>query len=852
VPGWFIHSEVAKNVAQHLSDTPNLPAQLGIDPVDAKKYGDMCHKWRNFLAIGAIGPDMFYLLPDYPDGLGNALLALATTLVDLWGKVDDTFVGSWEKWMGPVGANDADLTAQISGDLSNQIAQGLDEVNAALLNAELTIITRGGDLFGLLTSAVPQGFEDTAFYWSDMFHYRSTYAYPKELWRLATQHLADAGKMEADLGAGGHVLTDAENQSVADARAAAESEAAFAIGWITHCATDVTGHPFTNAKCGGPFRLHWQRHHLVENHFDAAGYNVDHMGAPVYEELGTSALHFRVAFRLKQQAPYNGSRFAPMYDYFTDFPAYPVGETAIDDEKRTRFFDVDPGELPDHLVALITDAMTIYGTNPQVLNVAPPQFNVPGTGRPDAAALNVMWQIFFRYLKMVSSSGLHPRQPMPPQMTGDHPFPTPPGGALPPEDEARGADPGDDSGSMGSFNLFDALIAVLAWIKYIGQLIEWLLTVLPGLVLDPLTFVPREFLYYTVIGPLWSLYMASRKLLVLGGFLTPKPEEIEDGLITQGHGTGFQRRTLAQDLNDPLGFAMTTTTFDEPSGRPSTTTEWDGDPAYPRQTVTDTVPQLNQFLAMLGLPLLSGPPAERKNSQWVAPWRYPDTSLAGTKVGWESPLTHVGPWNQGDTAAQLLASQPTDLAAADALEQANTPEATAAACHAFLPLGEHLGNPLDYSLYLVNNLAFTNVKKIPDFNLDSDRGYAWHCWDWERHARPDANDPPAPGSLDDFLVHRKTDRFGLPVPAVMDFQQPCTPPEQFNADWAANKDAKRQDVNEYDPLLPLRVHYLEDGAPSVPCTGLASVAKARALILRSAKKNKEWQQAKMRPDGASA
>jgi hypothetical protein len=48
---------------------------------------------------------------------------LATTLVDRWGKVDDTFVGSWEKWMGPVGASDADLTAQISGDLSNQIAR---------------------------------------------------------------------------------------------------------------------------------------------------------------------------------------------------------------------------------------------------------------------------------------------------------------------------------------------------------------------------------------------------------------------------------------------------------------------------------------------------------------------------------------------------------------------------------------------------------------------------------------------------------------------------------------------------------------------------------------------------------
>jgi hypothetical protein len=23
---------------------------------------------------------------------------------------------------------------------------------------------------------------------------------------------------------------------------------------------------------------------------------------------------------------------------------------------------------------------------------------------------------------------------------------------------------------------------------------------------------------------------------------------------------------------------------------------------------------------------------------------------------------------------------------------------------------------------------------VPDFNLDSDRGYAWHCWDWDRSA----------------------------------------------------------------------------------------------------------------------
>src|SRR5947209_15501047 len=40
---------------------------------------------------------------------------------------------------------------------------------------------------------------------------------------------------------------------------------AFALGWMSHLATDVAGHCFVNEKCGGPYRLHWQRHHLIEN-----------------------------------------------------------------------------------------------------------------------------------------------------------------------------------------------------------------------------------------------------------------------------------------------------------------------------------------------------------------------------------------------------------------------------------------------------------------------------------------------------------------------------------------------------------------------------------------------------------
>jgi hypothetical protein len=293
--------EAAKVAAQRLS-AGDIPATLNLAAADAARLGNLAHKWRNYYAIGALGQDLFYLMPDYKKDAGNVLLSVVNWSLNEWQMIDDLFVGSWEKWMGPVGANDSDLTAQLNGGLSRQLGQGMDEISAAAFKAVLSLISRLGDWFGKLTSGVPQGFGDSAFYWSDMFHYRNTFHFPKVLWELANSDLADAQNQLAALTAGGRVPTDDELMAAEKAVKDAETELAFALGWMTHCGTDVTGHPFTNAKCGGPFRLHWQRHHLVENHFDAAAYNVAHMGDTVFEELGTSALHFRIAFRTRTDA----------------------------------------------------------------------------------------------------------------------------------------------------------------------------------------------------------------------------------------------------------------------------------------------------------------------------------------------------------------------------------------------------------------------------------------------------------------------------------------------------------------------------------------------------------------------
>ena len=700
MPGWFIHMDAARLAVQRMRDGDGIPAGLNFTDDELKTFGELGHKWRNYLAIGSLGPDLFFLLPDFQDPYGNPLLNVVKWMLEGWEWLDDTFVGPWEEIMAPIETNSADLAAQLTGGLSQQYAQICDELNAAEFALVRDLVTRLNDWFGMLSSGVSQGFADSGFYWSDMLHYRKTYEFARTLFSSAKANL-DAAANPSDVSDG-------------------EAQVAFALGWITHCATDVTGHPFTNAKSGGPYRLHWQRHHLVENHMDAAAYNAAHGGNALYEELGKSALHFRVAFRTRTDAPqYAGRSDAPAYDYFdAGFPAYPTGDFAHDDEQRRVLFDMDPGELPPHLRDLISTTMRdVYGDDcPKVLLDAPSFTN--GSGRPNDDALNEMWNLVFRYLRLTSSDSLSPWQPHPPQVIQEHAFPTPPGGAELPEDDDRGAEPGDDTNADGeTFSVADFVLGIVAWVKYIGQVIEWLLTILPGLAMDVVTVLGREIIYYLIINPLYSLYMATRKLLAYEGFLAPRPEETDPGLMTLGVGTAYQRKTLIADLSEPSGMAMAAA-FDEPSGRAKSDAEFEVDSAFPRQTVRDLPQTIEAALAPFGTNLQIGSQESydpKINSHWVAPWQYPESSLGGETIGWEPHLTHVGPWMQGDDATKLLEASETDLGAARRFERARTPEETADACHDLFPRGRHLGNPIDYSLYLIRRLTSPG-DTTPDFN----------------------------------------------------------------------------------------------------------------------------------------
>jgi zinc dependent phospholipase C len=757
MPGWYIHMESAKRTIDGLraGDTPDtFPGGVS----NAQELGEIAHKWRNYLAAGAIGPDIFFLLPDFTSPTGNVILTVVKWIRDVWEWFDEHFMSAWEKWVRPGVVN------QITGGLLNEIGQFMQELSSTITDLILDLVAKLWDWFGLLTSGVPQGYADSNFYWSDMFHYRKTYQFAKQLFKNAA---SDQDK--------------------------SEQFRAFALGWISHCATDVTGHSFVNEKCGGPWRLHWQRHHLVENHMDASVYDSLHGGVEPYGELDTSCLHFRVAFRKRNDQPYDGAEDAPAYDYFggASGPPYAQGESDNDIFLRKRFFDLDTGELPEELCNLIIKTMgDVYNDHePKIMSDFDQEFHDGTSGRPSVEAIQQTFYLLYHFLKFTTTGGYSPPRPTPPDLIGDHSPPLTPGtdGGIS-DDTSRGQDPDSDDDSDWSF--WDLLVALFGWAKYIFDFGVWLATLPIAIINDIVTFPVREVVYEYLAVPMWSVYLAARRPLVMMGFLMPKHEEVSRGLVELGISPTGPLEDLAAALASPDGTGTASIAFDEHSGRDphNPNNPYGTDRAYPRAIIKDDLNTLANILHYVKPDVFCG--QQKQPSEFLRPWKYPDRNNANLRNGWEPALTHPGPFFQGQDARALMNNSPGDQSARSDFERARDPKETESFCDMHLPSGRHLGDPVDYGVYLTGRLIDDQVK-LPDFNLDSDRGYGYHCWDWNRKDAPiwdpiTGQQAPTQPDADEKYY----------------FKEPCTVPESFCQGFGTQYNPI------YNPNLYLEIHYI--------------------------------------------
>lgn len=714
MPGWYIHLDVARKAISELPDyftkhPDEFPPGSGLS-LDALQK--LAKDNPSYYALGSIGPDFFFFLPDYePTDGGKRLWGAAHAIKTIYDEIDP-FLGTYTDQFTALSENSQDILNNFTGGLSSQLAETVSEFMNVISEAIEIAASTEYDIFGKIsTCGVQKGVDEQVFYFSDMLHYRKTYQFAAHLWKQATTQ------------------NNPQFQ-------------AFALGWMSHLATDVTGHSFVNEKCGGPYRLHWQRHHCVESHMDGLVYVDEYGNNPLYEEISTAALHTWIAFD-EQDTPQSYVDFLAPGEHRPNY--LPSNDTQGFLSRRSVWdYDSDlPSELADFMVAALKAVYTpdanSAGSNgpesphPSIINAVHPAHTDPF---PDAGDVQTTYWWLYHYLKLTTTDRYRFVRPEPPPVfILDYTnlaasFPAPPGTGSAPTP----ATTPNSSSPTHNHHLFELAVAIFAWLTYLRQVVLWFISIIPAMILSPLTWPLRELIYEFIELPLYCAQMALHYYLSLLGFTHPFKTEIEKPLTTLGKGwqdiehiiEGYIGNTLGGLLPSPP--AVTTT---EPSGS-------DLDQTYPHDVVTD--PPSVASIASLGvIPFGDCTFGGETATEFFRPWRWPDNDQEGDPIPSEMPLTTASPYLSGQDATVLLGNTPGSLAARTAFENAHKESETLTAIHDHLThnpqgISEHLGDPADYTAYLMTKLTRDGIEPVTldNFNLDADRGYAYKCWDWKR------------------------------------------------------------------------------------------------------------------------
>jgi len=705
MPGPYIHMSSAKHSAALLArGRYETPGSDRINPAwtgqDLRRLGALMLDKPNFAALGAVGPDLFFFLPDFRNQgnvvVSSVLIKVLEFLEAVYGALDP-YISKYEHYLGPINEDTAEEMSRLTGGLSETVGDITGELSGILIGLLENFVTQQGDWWSFFSLGLNKGYDDQAYFWSDMLHYRDTGIFGRALLQAADKLNDDGAR-------------------------------AYSLGYLTHIATDVTGHAFVNSISGGPFRQHWQRHHLVENHMDAYWYLRDPLHPAVngqYPQWTESALYFDIAFKA------DGSPVPR--------PPYPTGETLREKWTRRRLLDID-SELPDSVASALLDAMvqTFYQGRPH------PKILVDNDGRPSPELIKEAYRLLFLYLKLSSVDGFGHEPPSPPDVFPNLDFPT----ISDPQ-----SSPPDGGGDGGSFwdDLLNFILAIVAAILYVVEVAVYLATLPWAILADIVTYPIRLGLYYALELPLYHILKMFRAVLVMTGYMSPMADEIASGLVH----VGMPDATTVQQVLD--GMADVFGGLDAPP--PPIGQAPYRDPNFPHYH----------------------PPDEFRH-----PWQYP--SDAPTELMYPGPeeSATAGPHPVGVGVEVLFAGRPPYAPIRDALEEAESAQA-ADAIDLQLQTDRHLGDVIGFSEYLIWLESRDNPQKdgtkvpLVEWNLDSDRGYGYQCWDWNR----DQNAQPV---LD---------------PEHNPYQPPCTAPSQADSGWNA--------------ATPLQLHWYGPGLADPGC-----------------------------------
>lgn len=461
MPGPIVHMVVQQRLHTYLD-------RLG--GVAGKAYADLLHSdlCSPYTAFGSIGPDfLFFTLTEY----GTILDELVNFLFKVYDAFDP-LIDFYQEHIEPIEDAIGDAINDLDEALLNGIFGDLRDTLGRLISAIFTAIakvsTDNVDLFYPFYPKIQQGAPESEWYWFDFLHYRRTGRFASTMWRMAEE------------------ANDASLKR-------------YVLGYASHIATDVVGHPFVNNMVGGPYRTHWHRHKLVENWIDAYARNYYSDSQAVLECLNLKG----------------GERYL---------------EHAISGSYYYKLLSFEDEKLPDNLKRLFVNALVeVYS------DVEHPPF----LSQEDVDSAYRLWRLWFRRATRIGYA--EPPTPVAP----------PTGAARRLVEEYINGLPKHETGAGGGGGFWETIRALFAFAKFLADVlfytIDYIINHIDEILLLPLEemLATIKWSLYLIRKGIWEVYDSLRFALVLGAYLFPEPRDLARDpwgkaflFVNQAHQTG--------------------------------------------------------------------------------------------------------------------------------------------------------------------------------------------------------------------------------------------------------------------------------------------------------------------------
>lgn len=445
MPGPMVHLIVQQRLSGKLREFGNTHLADILDGDPSSPYA----------AFGSIGPDfLFFSMREYPEPIAD----LTNFIFGVYDAFEP-FLNFYEENIEPV-LSDIDHALRTADEalfqgLFGRIRGTSERISTTLLTAAASVLTSETDLFYCFYPKIQAGLKEKNWYWFDLLHYRRTGQFASAMWSLAEGN------------------PDLQR---------------YVLGYVSHIASDVVGHPFVNTITGGPYRTHWHRHKLVENWIDA-------YARRFYGDTSTTLR----GLNLTRSDRYTADAISRSYYH--------------------RLVTFDTGavtNLPPQLAQMFKEALDlVYTDGPDAL---PESLTV---GDIDSA-----YRLWLTWFKRSTEVGDAQRPPPPPR---------PPGSAarslinsytagLPP---APGGLP-----TGGGFSLLGIFEALLAFARYLVEVLlytlDWLIHHAGDILSLPLDtgLELLNWMLYQLQKAVYKIYDTIRFSLVLGAYLFPEPRDL--------------------------------------------------------------------------------------------------------------------------------------------------------------------------------------------------------------------------------------------------------------------------------------------------------------------------------------